>query len=78
MDEAAFYPLLDDDSATQRGNSTSAKPACSGIPHSPSTTSLSETASLPTIIKEKDVEYQVGKRIIRYENDLNFFSLIVI
>ena len=30
-----------------------------GLPSSPSSVDLSETASLPLVIREKDVEYQV-------------------
>ncbi|XP_064636191.1 TBC domain-containing protein kinase-like protein [Lineus longissimus] len=65
IDEAAYYPLLEEEGAT-----TTAMNSSSGgggtIPTSPSTSSLSETASLPTIIKERDIEYQFH-RIILYK-----------
>ena len=35
-----------------------------GIPTSASSADLSETASLPLVIKEKDVEYQVNVRFL--------------
>ena len=38
-----------------------------GIPTSASSADLSETASLPLVIKEKDVEYQVNVRFMVIE-----------
>lgn len=53
--EAAYYPLLEDEKETLRG-----------LPTSPSSGDLSQTATLPLVIREKDVEYQFH-RIILYE-----------
>ncbi|XP_071087688.1 TBC domain-containing protein kinase-like protein [Haliotis cracherodii] len=62
IEETAYYPLLEDESST-----TSA-----GLPTSPSSGDLTDTASLPLVIREKDVEYQFH-RIILYERLLKAY-----
>ena len=51
-----------------------------GIPTSSSSADLSETASLPLVIKEKDVEYQVNVRfvvnVLKFRTFLLFCSQI--
>ena len=51
-----------------------------GIPTSASSADLSETASLPLVIKEKDVEYQVNVRFMvnvqKFRTFLLFYSQI--
>ncbi|KAK6172384.1 hypothetical protein SNE40_016044 [Patella caerulea] len=54
IEEKAYYPLLEDDINSNLG-----------LPTSPSCGDLSDTASLPLVIKEKDIEYQFH-RIILY------------
>ncbi|XP_056010659.1 TBC domain-containing protein kinase-like protein [Ostrea edulis] len=56
IDETAYYPLLEDENGH----------VSTSLPSSPSNSDLSETASLPLVIKEKDIEYQFH-RIILYE-----------
>lgn len=56
IDETAYYPLLEDENSQVTTN----------LPSSPSNSDISETASLPLVIREKDVEYQFH-RIILYE-----------
>lgn len=53
--DAFYYPLLEDEKEMLRG-----------LPTSPSSGDLSQAATLPLIIREKDVEYQFH-RIILYE-----------
>ncbi|KAL3878639.1 hypothetical protein ACJMK2_030970 [Sinanodonta woodiana] len=55
INETAYYPLLEDENIENEG-----------LPSSPSNVDLSETANLPLVIKEKDVEYQFH-RVILYE-----------
>ncbi|XP_074650815.1 TBC domain-containing protein kinase-like protein isoform X2 [Tubulanus polymorphus] len=64
LDETAYYPLLEgEDSFLPHNNGNH---SAGGLPTSPSIASLNETASLPTNIKEKDIEYQFH-RIILYD-----------
>ncbi|KAK3099167.1 hypothetical protein FSP39_000436 [Pinctada imbricata] len=56
IDETAYYPLLEDEQSQ----------VTSSLPTSPSSNDLSETANLPLVIREKDIEYQFH-RIILYE-----------
>ncbi|ESO83835.1 hypothetical protein LOTGIDRAFT_132681 [Lottia gigantea] len=58
IEEKAYYPLLEDDNL--------------GLPTSPSSGDLSDTASLPLVIKERDIEYQFH-RIILYERLLKAY-----
>lgn len=55
IDEKAYYPLLEDGKADE-----------DSLPVSISSTDLMSTASLPLVIKEKDVEYQFH-RVILYQ-----------
>ncbi|XP_060078808.1 TBC domain-containing protein kinase-like protein [Ylistrum balloti] len=62
VDEKAYYPLLEDEQSCMT----------SSLPLSPSSSDLTNTASLPLIIKEKDVEYQFH-RVILYERLLKAY-----
>lgn len=62
VDEKAYYPLLEDEQSNTNGS----------LPLSPSSSDLSNTASLPLVIKEKDVEYQFH-RVILYERLLKAY-----
>ncbi|KAL4235012.1 hypothetical protein ACF0H5_006650 [Mactra antiquata] len=59
IDEKSYYKLLEDESTITEG-----------LPSSPSNVDLNDTASLPLVIKEKDVEYQFH-RVILYERLIN-------
>ncbi|PVD34294.1 hypothetical protein C0Q70_05563 [Pomacea canaliculata] len=61
IEERAYYPLLEDEYADN-----------SQLPTSPSSCDLTMTASLPLVIREKDVEYQFH-RIILYERLLRAY-----
>ncbi|XP_041359540.1 TBC domain-containing protein kinase-like protein [Gigantopelta aegis] len=63
IEDTAYYPLLEDESNVNYGAS---------LPTSPSSGDLTETASLPLVIKEKDIEYQFH-RIILYERLLKAY-----
>ncbi|XP_053401999.1 TBC domain-containing protein kinase-like protein [Mercenaria mercenaria] len=55
IDEKAYYPLLEDDQMVEEG-----------LPTSPSNVDIASSASLPLIIREKDIEHQFH-RVILYE-----------
>ncbi|XP_033632187.1 TBC domain-containing protein kinase-like protein [Asterias rubens] len=52
IDDTAFYPLLEDEKNKVN------------LPTSPSSNDLSETATLPLIIREKDIEYQFHRVVL--------------
>ncbi|XP_033118015.1 TBC domain-containing protein kinase-like protein [Anneissia japonica] len=54
VEEEAYYPLLEDEKSMGT------------LPHSASDNSISNTANLPLIIREKDIEYQFH-RVVLYE-----------
>ncbi|KAK7503784.1 hypothetical protein BaRGS_00004907 [Batillaria attramentaria] len=60
--ETAYYPLLEDETSVDTGQ----------LPTSPSAGDLTQTASLPLIIRERDIEYQFH-RIILYERLLKAY-----
>ncbi|KAK7096693.1 TBC domain-containing protein kinase-like protein [Littorina saxatilis] len=61
IEETAYYPLLEDESVDTPQ-----------LPSSPSACDLSQTQSLPLIIRERDIEYQFH-RIILYERLLKAY-----
>ncbi|XP_076446642.1 TBC domain-containing protein kinase-like protein [Babylonia areolata] len=61
MEETAYYPLLEDESVDMPQ-----------LPTSPSSCDLTQTQSLPLIIRERDIEYQFH-RIILYERLLKAY-----
>ncbi|XP_071951591.1 TBC domain-containing protein kinase-like protein isoform X2 [Antedon mediterranea] len=64
VDEEAYYPLLEDEKSM------------GSLPHSTSNNSISETANLPLIIREKDIEYQFH-RVVLYERLLKGYPYTV-
>ncbi|XP_062592920.1 TBC domain-containing protein kinase-like protein, partial [Saccostrea cucullata] len=56
IEETAYYPLLEDENSQ----------VSSTLPSSSSNSEISETANLPLVIRERDVEYQFH-RVILYE-----------
>ncbi|XP_022084474.1 TBC domain-containing protein kinase-like protein [Acanthaster planci] len=64
IDDTAFYPLLEDEKNPVN------------LPTSPSTNGLSETATLPLIIREKDIEYQFH-RVVLYDRLLRGYPYTI-